>query len=181
MQAVGVGKKMNISELIFPAILCVFGLFCIFSKNDMTDVFMQSASGGVKSAISLIPSLVLLMTATSMFVASGGAEILSRLLSPVLNLFKIPKELSTLITIRPISGSGSTALLTDIYKSYGADSFISKCASVICASSDTVFYIFTLYMSKTGVKRTAYTLPVAMVVNIIGILLSVIFCNLLFQ
>lgn len=107
-----------------------------------------------------------------MFTASGAAELLSKLLSPVLNKVGVPSELAPLLIVRPLSGSGATALLTDVFEKHGPDSFIGLCASVISGSSDTVFYVTSLYMSGAGATRSSYTLPCAIAVMMIGILLS---------
>lgn len=163
---------MSASALILPIILSVFSLFCIFSKNDIQNSFILGAKEGLNGAFSLIPTLVLLLTAVSMFSASGAAELLAKLLSPVLNKVGVPSELAPLLIVRPLSGSGATALLTDVFEKHGPDSFIGICASVISGSSDTVFYVTALYMSGAGATKSRYTLPCAIAVMIIGILLS---------
>lgn len=163
---------MSASALILPIILSAFSLFCILSKNDTQNSFISGAKEGLNGAFSLIPTLVLLLTAVSMFSASGAAELLGKLLSPVLNKVGVPSELAPLLIVRPLSGSGATALLTDVFENHGPDSFIGICASVISGSSDTVFYVTALYMSGAGATKSRYTLPCAIAVMIIGILLS---------
>lgn len=163
---------MSFSFLILPIILSLFALHAVFSKSDTQTWFVSGANEGLKSAFALIPTLVLLLTAVSMFTASGAAELLSKLLSPVLNKVGVPSELAPLLIVRPLSGSGATALLTDVFEKHGPDSFIGLCASVISGSSDTVFYVTALYMSGAGATRSSYTLPCAIAVMMIGILLS---------
>ena len=163
---------MSFSSLILPIILSLFALHAVFSKSDTQTWFVSGANEGLKSAFALIPTLVLLLTAVSMFTASGAAELLSKLLSPVLNKVGVPSELAPLLIVRPLSGSGATALLTDVFEKHGPDSFIGLCASVISGSSDTVFYVTALYMSGAGATRSSYTLPCAIAVMMIGILLS---------
>lgn len=163
---------MSFSSLILPIILSLFALHAVFSKSDTQTWFVSGANEGLKSAFALIPTLVLLLTAVSMFSASGAAELLSKLLSPVLNKVGVPSELAPLLIVRPLSGSGATALLTDVFEKHGPDSFIGLCASVISGSSDTVFYVTALYMSGAGATRSSYTLPCAIAVMMIGILLS---------
>jgi spore maturation protein B len=163
---------LSFSSLILPIILSLFALHAVFSKSDTQTWFVSGANEGLKSAFALIPTLVLLLTAVSMFTASGAAELLSKLLSPVLNKVGVPSELAPLLIVRPLSGSGATALLTDVFEKHGPDSFIGLCASVISGSSDTVFYVTALYMSGAGATRSSYTLPCAIAVMMIGILLS---------
>jgi spore maturation protein B len=109
-----------------------------------------------------------------MFTASGAAELLSKLLYPILNKVGVPSELAPLLIVRPLSGSGATALLTDVFEKHSPDSFIGLCASVISGSSDTVFYVTALYMSGADATKSRYALPCAIVIMIIGILLSCI-------
>ncbi len=165
---------MNASALIFPLILTAFALFCLFSKNDTQNGFISGAKDGLNSAFSLIPTLVLLLTAVSMFSASGASELIARPLSPILKKVGVPSELAPLLIVRPLSGSGATALLTDVFETHGPDSFIGICASVISGSSDTVFYVTALYMSGAGATKSRYTLPCAIAVMILGIVLSCI-------
>lgn len=171
---------MSFSYYVLPTILCIFALGCIISKKDVQEAFILGAKEGMSSAFSLIPTLVLLMTATSIFAKSGACEIISSCLEPVLSKIGVPSELTALIVVRPISGSGSTALLSDVLLTYGPDTYIGLCASVICASSDTIFYIISLYFGSIGIKKTGPTLPIALTVMVIGIILSCIFVRIMF-
>lgn len=170
---------MTFSDLIFPLILTLFGCYCVFSKKEVMPSFIEGANDGIKSAFSILPGLVLLMSAISMFSASGASDLLSELISPVISRLGIPSELAPLLIVRPLSGSGSTALLTDIFDKYGADSIIGKCASVLSGSSDTVFYVTALYMSGAGVKNARYTLPLAITVMLFGTVLSCLLAKLI--
>ena len=163
---------MNFSSLIFPIILSGFSIYILLSKKDSQNVFIMGANEGLKSAFSLIPTLVLLLSAISMFASSGAAQILGDLLSPVLSRVGVPSELAPLLIVRPLSGSGATALLSDVFEAHGPDSFTGKCASVISGSSDTVFYVTALYMSGGRATGSRYTLPVAIAVMIFGTVLS---------
>ena len=170
---------MNFSSLILPIILSLFALYAVFSKKDTQNSFISGANEGLKSAFSLIPTLVLLLTAVSMFSASGASEILGKLLSPVLARIGVPSELAPLLIVRPLSGSGATALLTDVFEKHGADSFVGLCASVISGSSDTVFYVTALYMSGAGATKSRYTLPCAIAVMLFGTVLSCLVVRLI--
>ena len=161
-----------VSHALIPAILAIFGLACLLSQKDLPDAFMTGAKEGMRSGIGLLPTLVLLLTAVSMFTASGAPALLAELLSPVLSRLGIPSELTPLLIVRPLSGSGSTALLSEIYETYGPDSFAAKCASVLTASSDTLVYVVAVYLSAAGVKRSRHTVPAALIVMVLGILLS---------
>ena len=170
---------MNFSSLIFPVILSAFALYVVFSKKEVQNGFISGAKEGLNGAFSLIPTLVLLLTAVSMFSASGASEPLGKLLSPILNKVGVPSELAPLLIVRPLSGSGATALLTDVFEKHGPDSFIGKCASVISGSSDTVFYVTALYMSGAGATKSRYTLPCAIAVMLFGTVLSCLIVGIL--
>ena len=89
---------------------------------------------------------------------SGLSKRLIDLLTPILSFFGIPKEVAPLLVLKPFSGSGALAMLSDIYAKFGTDTFIGKCASVIFGSSETVFYIAGVYFAKT--KNKNLTLPI---------------------
>ncbi len=160
------------SHVLLPAILAVFGLACVFSKKDLPGAFLSGAKEGLRSGIGLLPTLVILLTAVSMFSASGAPELLSKLLAPLLSRLGIPSELTPLLIVRPLSGSGSTALLNEIYETYGPDSFPAQCASVLTASSDTLVYVVAVYLSAARVTKSRHTIPAALLVMLLGIVLS---------
>lgn len=165
---------MRFSALILPLILSLFGLYCIFSKKDVFDNYSFGGNEGISTAFKIMPTLVLLMSASAMFNESGASKVVSDLLNPIFSAIGVPSELTPLIIIRPISGSGGTALLSDVLVNYGPDSYIGKCASILAASSDTVFYVTALYMSSAKVKKTRYTLPIAIFVMLLGTVISCI-------
>lgn len=169
---------MTISSYIMPLILTVFGLACIFSKKDIQGSFISGAKDGIDGTFSLIPILILIMTATSMFKASGACDLLTEWTKGITSLLGIPSELTSLIIVRPLSGSGSTALLSETLNKYGPDSFIGVCASVMCASSDTVFYVTALYTSAAGAKSSSRVLPCAIIVMLFGTVLSCLIARL---
>ena len=172
VEDIGRWPTLNLSSLILPIILSAFSICVIASKKDSQNGFILGAKEGLNGAFSLIPTLVILLTAVSMFTVSGASDLLAKLLSPILNKAGVPSELAPLLIVRPLSGSGATALLTDVFEKHGPDSFIGICASVISGSSDTVFYVTALYMSGAGATRSRYTVPVAISVMIFGTVLS---------
>ena len=112
--------------------------------------------------------LVTVMIAVELFKQSGLAQFLASNLAPVFNFIGIPPELTELIIIRPVSGAGAMAVLENIFVSYGADSFIGRCASVIYGSSETIFYVSAIYFSGVNGKIKGYAIPVALVCTFIG-------------
>jgi len=167
---------MTLASLALPLLFALFGLLLAFSRNDLADAFRTGATEGLHTAFGLLPTLVMLMTAVSMFSASGAPAYIATWLAPVLAKLGIPSELTPLLLIRSLSGSGSTALLTQLYDTYGPDSAIAFYASVLTASSDTLLYVIAVYLS--GIKKTRHTLLSAILVMLLGILLSGIFSRL---
>lgn len=169
-----------ISSLAIPIVIAFCGAGMLISKRNLTGSFITGAKQGLKSAFELIPTLVLLMTAISMLNASGATELISKLLSPALSRIGIPSELTPILLVRPVSGSASTALLSDIYSKYGTDSFTGRCASVILGSSDTMIYVIAVYMAAAKIKRSKNTVAAASIVMLICIFLSCAITRLFF-
>ena len=161
-----------VSSLSIVIVLFLFGLVLAVSKKDLYASFTEGAAQGLRTTVGLLPTLVLLMTSISMLSASGASEMISSLVSPLLEKIGVPSELTPLILIRPVSGSGSTALLSELYSKYGADSIPGLCASVMFASTDTVVYVIAVYFSAARVKHTRHTLPVAAAVMLLSVFLS---------
>ncbi len=163
---------MNVSSLIIPFILLLFGTACLFSKKDLNQSFIEGAKDGIENTVSLLPSLILLLSAISMFTASGASNLIAEAISPLFEKIGVPGELVPLLIVRPLSGSSSTALLTDLFEKYGPDSFIGICASVMSGSSDTIFYVTATYLAAAGIKKSKHLLPCAVTVMLLGIILS---------
>lgn len=169
-----------ISCLAIPIVLVLCGAGMLFSKKDLTSSFISGAKQGFKSSAELLPTLILLMTAINMLNASGATEFMAELLAPAMSKIGIPSELAPILLVRPVSGSASTALLSDIYSKYGADSFIGRCASIILGSSDTMIYVIAVYMSAAKVKKSKNTVPAAVIVMLLCIFLSCAIARIFF-
>ncbi len=156
-------------------------LLLIKRKKNLFDEFLLGAADGGRTAVRLLPTLVALMAGVSMLRASGVIDLLAEWLRPAALALGVPSEMLSLVLLRPVSGSASNALLLDIFESYGADSLVGLCASVLLGSSDTVFYIVAVYFSAVGVRRTRHTLPVALLVALVALLLSCAVCRLVFS
>lgn len=170
----------ELSKLIVPLILCMTGVGLLFSRKDLFEGFVCGAKKGMDSAVGILPTLVMLMAAISMFNSSGASQMMTELLSPIVERVGIPAEIIPLVIVRPLSGGASTAMITDIFTKYGADSFAGRCASVICGSSDTVLYVVSVYFGAVGVKKTGKTLLVSLFVAVFCVFLAVFLCRLFF-
>lgn len=166
---------MSISVFITPVLIILLLLYSAKKKINCYSTFADGAKEAIKVCLDILPFLVAIFVAIQLFKISGLASLTATLLTPVMNFLGIPSELTELMIIRPFSGSGSIAIAEQIFSDYGADSYISRCACVIMGSSETIFYVATIYFSQTKAKRLLYAIPVALIATLIS---SVIACQL---
>jgi len=170
----------NISSYFIPILLLIASLLIIFGKENIGSSFLSGAKNGLLISIKLLPTMVLLMSAISVFSKSGAISLFTYAFKGVFSFLNVPIELMPLLVIRPISGSGATAMLSEIFANYGPDSLIGRCASVIAGSSDTILYTFAVYFSFVKIKKTRHGLLCAFIAQIFCIILSCLLVNLLF-
>lgn len=168
-----------ISTFSVPLLIGIFITFGFIKKVPVYDCFIEGAKDGLQSMVGIIVPLVGLMVAINMFKASGALELLSRVFSPVLKAINLPPELLPLAVLRPISGSASTAIVTDIFKVFGPDSVIGKIASVMMGSTETTFYTIAVYFGAVGIKNTRHTVVSALSADFTGIILATIIANII--
>ena len=168
---------MPLSALIIPLLIIGLLAYGVAKRVNCYDCFVRGAKGSVELIVSIFPYLVAIFVAVELMKASGLTAILSIIMSPIFSILQIPPELSELILIRPFSGSGSLAILENIYAEYGADSYVARCASTIIGCSDSVFYIATIYLSQTKVKKLGPAIPIALIATLVGVVLSCLLCK----
>ena len=168
----------NFGFYIIPACLIIILIYGIHKKVPIFDVFLSGAEDGFKSTISLIPTFIGLITSISMLKASGALDTFAQLLEPICLTLKIPSQIMPLMLMRPISGGGSTALLNDIFTSYGADGKIGTLASMIMGSTETTFYTLTVYFGAIKIKNTRHALICSVAADIFAILTAIVLANL---
>ncbi|MDP4181698.1 MAG: spore maturation protein [Bacillota bacterium] len=144
------------------------------------DVFVDSAKEGINTIVKIIPSLVGLMVAIGVFRASGALDLIICVTKPITSIFGIPSEALPLAFLRPISGSASLALVSDLMKNYGADSFIGRVVSTMMGSTETIFYTLTVYYGSVGIKNIRHTLVAALLAEATSVLVSVWVCAFFF-
>lgn len=153
---------MNIANIIssglMPAVVTVVVIYGVYKKTPLLDVFSEGAKNGLMTVFNILPILVALMCASSVFVKSGMAEIFQTIVKPFTDIIHFPSELVPLLSIKMFSSSAATGLITEIFKSYGPDSYIGRTASVMLACTETVFYTMSVYFSSVNIKNTRYTL-----------------------
>ena len=167
-------------DYLVPAILFFTCALALHKKDNAYDLLLQGATDGLKLLYSILPTLILLLTAVYMLRASGAVELLSGLLSPVFRLFGIPPETALLVLIRPISGSAALAVGADLMVQYGVDSHIGRTVAIMLGSTETTFYTISVYFGAAGIKKTRYTIPAALIADFTGFFMASWTAKLLF-
>lgn len=160
------------TDYLVPLILCFTAAVALRKKENAYDIMLQGAAEGLKLVVSILPALVLLLTAVHMLRASGAAELLSTLLAPVFSLFGIPPETALLVLIRPISGSAALAVGSELMAEYGVDSPVGRTAAVMLGSTETTFYTISVYFGAAGIQKTRYTIPAALFADFVGFFMA---------
>ena len=168
-----------ISVIAVPLMITGIVSYGMSKRINVYDCFTEGARDGLESMFGIIAPLVGLMVAISMFRASGALELISRLLKPLTDLLGMPSDVLPLALLRPVSGSGSIALVTDILKNHGPDSLEGKIASVMMGSTETTFYTVAVYFGAVGIKQLRHTVKSALLADFTGMLLAVYIARLL--
>ena len=168
-----------LSSLAMPLIILLIVTYKIKIKNKVFDDFLEGAKEGIEIVFSILPTLVGLFVAIGALRNSGILDMMIRIITPILNVIQFPSEIMPLAMLRPISGSGSIAVATDIMKTYGVDSSIGIIASVIMGSTETTLYTIAVYTSSVKIKKTRFVLVASLVADVVGMLVSVGICKIL--
>lgn len=169
-----------ISAWMIPAIIAFIPLYAAFRKVPVYETFTEGAKEGFGTAISIIPHLVGMMVAISMFRASGAMDFITGAIEPLLRHIGIPGEVLPLALLRPLTGAGSLAFTSDLIGTFGPDSMIGRIASTIQGSTDTTLYVLTVYFGAIGIRRTKYALKVGLFSDLVGFLAAVFICLYIF-
>ena len=158
------------TDYLVPLLLLGISLFALKRQEDAYDLLLVGAADGLKMLLSIVPALVVLMTAVSMLRSSGAMELLSRFLAPVFSFFGIPPETAPLVLIRPISGSAALAVGAELMATHGVDSQTGRTVAVMLGSTETTFYAISVYFGAAGIRKTRYTVPAALFADFVGFL-----------
>ncbi|WP_067617765.1 spore maturation protein [Alicyclobacillus acidiphilus] len=167
------------SEWILPLLIGTILVSGYIRKVPIYEAFVEGAKGGFGTSIRLIPHLIAMVVAVSVFRTSGAMDLLVKLLTPALRWLHIPAEVAPMGLLRPISGQGSLAFMIDIFQKHGPDSWLGMLASTMQASSDTTLYILTVYFGSVGITRFRYALKVGLLSDFVSVLASVFAVSLL--
>ncbi len=160
------------TDYIVPVLLFLAAALALGKRENAYDLLLQGGADGLKLLVTILPALVLLLTAVYMLRASGVVALLSGFFAPVFSFFGIPPETAMLVLIRPISGSAALAVGAELMAQYGVDSPIGRTAAVMLGSTETTFYTISVYFGAAGIQKTRYTLPAALFADFVGFLMA---------
>lgn len=168
-----------VSSIIIPIMVVMIVLYGILEKQKVFDLFIQGATEGIGIVAKLFPTLLGIFLAIGLLRSSGVLEFLLNFLNPIISSLNIPKEIMPLALLRPISGSASLGIATDIMKEYGPDSLTGMIVSTIMGATETTIYTIAVYTSIVGIKKIRFVLIAALIADFVGIILAVFLCRLM--
>jgi spore maturation protein B len=169
-----------ISQLFIPGFILLVIVYGLTQKVRVYDSFVGGAKEGFRVVVKIFPYLLAIFVAIKSFQASGAFDFAKGMFFALFDTFGIPPEVISISIIKPLSGSASIGVFTDIVKVTGPDSLASRISAVIMGSAETTFYVLAVYLGAVGIKKTRYLVPVCIVSDVVGILLAIWIVKLLF-
>ncbi|MCH8125609.1 spore maturation protein [candidate division KSB1 bacterium] len=170
----------NVSLYAIPLLLFLIPLLAFIKKVKVYEEFVEGAKEGFKVAVTIIPYLVAILVAIGMFRASGAMDIFANLISPLTDLVGFPAETLPAAFMRPLSGSGTLGIVTELMNTHGPDSFVGRLASTIYGSTETTFYVLAVYFGAVNIKKTRHAVPIGLIADFAGIAAALFICKLVF-
>ena len=168
------------TDYIVPLLLFLICAVALGKKENAYDIMLTGAADGLRILLSIVPSLILLLTAVTMLRGSGAIDLISRFFAPVMNFLGIPPETAMLVLIRPISGSAALAVGAELMAAHGVDSSIGRTVAIMLGSTETTFYTISVYFGAAGIKKTRYTIPAALFADFVGFFMAAATTRLFF-
>lgn len=168
-----------ISTGFLPILISTIILYGLIKKAPIYQLFTDGAKEGLQAACEMLPFILSIYIGIDVLTASGAMSALEKLVSPLFKLLNIPTELTPLILLRPVSGSGSFVITERIMMQSGPDSFIGRSACAMAGSCETIFYVIALYFGVTHVKKMRYTLLAGLIGYVVGVAASLFFCSII--
>ncbi|MFT3788626.1 MAG: spore maturation protein [Tepidisphaeraceae bacterium] len=167
------------ASFLLPLVIVGFPVYGVIRKVRVYEAFVVGAKEGFTTAIMILPYLVAILFAFAMFRASGALDVMTQALHPLFALLHTPPEILPMAIVRPLSGSGSFAILSDNVATYGRNSEVAAISATIYASTETTFYVLAVYFGAVNVRKTRHALPVGLIADIAAVILAVIFVKML--
>ncbi|PRX29884.1 spore maturation protein B [Orenia metallireducens] len=168
------------SQWAIPLIILLILIAAFIKKVKVYEVFTDGAVEGIAVGVKILPYLLAMLMAIAIFRASGALDIVLNQLAKPLSILGIPKEVIPLALIRPLSGTGSLGIVTDLINQYGPDSFIGRLASTMQGSTETTFYVAAVYFGAIGIKNSRHAILAGLLADLAGFLAAVFICRLVF-
>lgn len=165
------------SKYIIPLLIINLIIYSSIKKVNNYTTFVRGAKKSVDLVFDIFAYIIAIFIVVELLNKSGLISKLTMILSPIFSILGIPSELTELVLVKPFSGSGGLAILNNIFETYGVDSYISKCACVILGSSETVFYVSSVYFSGTSVKKLGKAIPIALFCCFVSVIISCFVCK----
>ena len=169
-----------LSNWAIPLMILGIFIYAIYKRVNIYEAFIEGASQGFQIAINLIPYLLAMMVAIGVFRSSGAMAILAAIMKPVTDILGVPSEILPLAILRPLSGGGALGISAELINTYGADSFLGRLASTMQGSSDTTFFVLTLYFGSVGIKHYRHAMWLGLLADGITFIASVFLVRLFF-
>ncbi len=169
-----------LSLLAIPVMILVFIGYGYLKKVRVYEVFVEGAKEGFDVGVKIIPYLVAMLMAIGMFRASGALDFLTWAVSPITNLIGMAPELLPMALMRPLSGSGSLGVMTELMNTHGVDSLIGFTASTMYGSTETTFYVVAVYFGAVGIRKTRYAITAGLMADAAGLITAVLISQLMF-
>ena len=171
---------MQFSYAIIPCLIAFILLYAMYKKVPVYEVFPEGAKQGFEISIKIIPYLVAMLVAVAMFRASGAIDLLGYALKPLLEFLGMPVDLLPLALMRSLSGSGARGVFAEIAATHGGNAPITKTAAVMLGSSETTFYVLTVYFGSVGIKKFRHAVLAGIVADLAGIVLAILTSKMMF-
>jgi len=160
------------TDYIVPLLLLLVCVIALGKQENAYDTMLAGAGEGLRLLVTIVPALVLLLTAVTMLRSSGAIDLISGFLAPVMNFLGIPPETAILVLVRPISGSAALAVGAELMAVHGVDSLIGRTVAIMLGSTETTFYTISIYFGAAGIKKTRYTVPAALFADFVGFFIA---------
>jgi spore maturation protein B len=170
-----------VSVWAIPVFLVGVPLYGLLRGVKVYECFVEGAKEGFQIAVRIIPYLVAILVAVGMLRGAGAIDLLSRWLDPLLQAIRLPAEILPLAIMRPLSGSGSMGIVTELIKTHGPDSFIARLAATAYGSTETTFYVLAVYFGSVGIRKTRHAVLAGLSADITSLAASIIVCSLVFH
>ncbi len=171
----------NFSNYIVPIFVLGIVIYAFIKKVNIYDSFLIGAKEGLITTFKIAPAVIAMVFVTNIFLNSHVLDFLFSFFTPLLNRFGIPISVLPMAIVRPISGTASLAIMTNIFKEFGPDSFVGRLASNLQGCTDTTIYVLALYFSSIRVKKTGHALAAGLFADLIGIIAAFIITFLFFD